>query len=381
MLLEDDYEHVDTDGDPYLGPRGIFARAEEGLDAQVLLDPLEEQFDLPSQPIDSGNRLGGQVEVVGHEDVGLAFVGVHVANTAQRLRIGLMRIVASQNDGLVGLHAGGRVDRLAVATTETETPLGPCHEEGSGLIHAEQTGEVHIPTVHHVEGVGFEIHHRQNVRVVQFPIADHDHGRHAGAHVEQCVKFDGGLAFSELGPRKQRQAQIDDSGVQRVQRMTQVYADVFAGIQPARLGDQRLGKIQMDTPVADLVGVGQRIARDATADAHVIQLDPVRPQTPLDVPQALAIGQLSKCHAQELVPARKRFDLVIAPMAIDATTELVNGREFHELRKNRFAGIHRRSPRNFRENPARNPGERSNRLRANCALSYDFSMAYNRIPK
>ena len=46
-LFDDGDEHVDGDRDPDLGFDGIFRGAEKSLDAQVLLDPFEEQLDTP----------------------------------------------------------------------------------------------------------------------------------------------------------------------------------------------------------------------------------------------------------------------------------------------------------------------------------------------
>ena len=48
-LLDDSDQNVDRNGDPDLGFHGVFRGPEEALDAQVLLDPLEEQLDIPLQ--------------------------------------------------------------------------------------------------------------------------------------------------------------------------------------------------------------------------------------------------------------------------------------------------------------------------------------------
>ena len=47
-LIETGHDKVNADGDPYLGADSVFAGSEEGFDAKVLLDPLEEEFDLPT---------------------------------------------------------------------------------------------------------------------------------------------------------------------------------------------------------------------------------------------------------------------------------------------------------------------------------------------
>jgi len=68
------------------------------------------------------------------------------------------------------------------------------------------------------------------------------------------------------------------------------------------------------------------------------------PGAGLDVSEAFAITELGKNHTEELVPAGKGFDLVVAPISFDALAELVAGQEIQELKKNGFAGVHVSSP-------------------------------------
>ncbi len=67
--LEVGQRQIDADGDPDLGHDGIAGGAQEALDLQVLLDPLEEQFDLPTGFVDLGDGAGGELEIVGQEIV------------------------------------------------------------------------------------------------------------------------------------------------------------------------------------------------------------------------------------------------------------------------------------------------------------------------
>ena len=75
-LLNDGHQHVGGHGDPYLALDGILGSAEETLDAQVLLDPLEEQFYLPAAAVELGDRERGQRKIVGQEHQRLAFLGL-----------------------------------------------------------------------------------------------------------------------------------------------------------------------------------------------------------------------------------------------------------------------------------------------------------------
>jgi hypothetical protein len=54
---------------------------EERLDAKVLLDSFEEQFDLPAVSIQVGHRLYRNGEIVGQEVVGLAGLSIVVFDT------------------------------------------------------------------------------------------------------------------------------------------------------------------------------------------------------------------------------------------------------------------------------------------------------------
>ena len=49
MFSHDGDERVDAGGDPELGLDGVLRSSQERLDPQILLDPFEEQFHLPSR--------------------------------------------------------------------------------------------------------------------------------------------------------------------------------------------------------------------------------------------------------------------------------------------------------------------------------------------
>ena len=100
-LLENRQQQVDTDGDPDLNFDGIGRGAVEGLDAEMLLDPFEEQLHLPACLVEreqvgrqqrhfpaafvklrDGQRREG--EVVGQEDQVRVMFRVEEMNAASR---------------------------------------------------------------------------------------------------------------------------------------------------------------------------------------------------------------------------------------------------------------------------------------------------------
>ena len=77
---------------------------------------------------------------------------------------------------------------------------------------------------------------------------------------KRVVQLDGCLGRAKRRPRKHRETQIDRAGIQSVDRVVEIDAERFCGIEAAGNPDQRLGKVGIDAPVATLVGVGQSTA-------------------------------------------------------------------------------------------------------------------------
>src|ERR1700674_741180 len=118
-----------------------------------------------------------------------------------------------------------------------------------------------------------------------------------------------------------------------------------AGIQGPRDADQAVREIGIDAPVACGIGVGQRVARDVTADAKVIELAGLSTQAGFDVAQALAIRELCECHTQVLIQTREALDLVLALIPSNAAAKRSEWQMLHHLRKNELALMHRATPR------------------------------------
>jgi len=97
-------------------------------------------------------------------------------------------------------------------------------------------------------------------------------GRNAAPQIEQGVYLDGAFVATELRPRKHRQTKIDGRGVQCIDCLGQLHTERFVAIKLASRCDEHPGEIGKDAPVARFVGVRQRVARDAAAKTHVIQL-------------------------------------------------------------------------------------------------------------
>jgi len=76
------------------------------------------------------------------------------------------------------------------------------------------------------------------------------------------------------------------------------------GIKLPGSWEENLCKVGVNTPISDLVGMGQRVTGDLAANAPVIKPLLCRPQADLDVPQAFTIGKLKK-PGRETDPRRR----------------------------------------------------------------------------
>lgn len=139
--------------------------------------------------------------------------------------------------------------------------------------------------------------------------------------------------------------QIDGRGIQGVDRplpLVELFqAERLVHVQATRFGDQALREVGVHTPVALLVGIGQRASRDGSgAKSQVVDLLGYRPKTRLDVAQTLAVGELRKGHAEELVPAGEALHSTVAVAPPDQPPERVPRQVVHELSENGASLVH-----------------------------------------
>ena len=124
-------------------------------------------------------------------------------------------------------------------------------------MQAVESLEVEIAAVHDVEGARLGNEHIEDVDVVQFAVGEMDETRDSPVQVEQRVQLHGCFGCAELGPREQRQAQVDGGGIQCIDRLGEIHRKGFLSIQAPGDADESVSELGKDAPVARLVGVGE----------------------------------------------------------------------------------------------------------------------------
>lgn len=187
----------------------------------------------------------------------------------------------------------------------------------------EEAAKVEITAIHDIDGPGLDDQIVEDIDIVNVSGGYDHHRGNVAVQIQKGVHFYGALPFPELGPGKQRQTKIDGCRIQDINGLFQFDAEGIGGVKFSGLSDEDFGKVGIDTPISELIGVRQGIAGDLAPYAQMIQFGLGGPQTGLDVPQAFPVGKLGESHAKELVPAGEALDLVVAVVPIDAFAKLV----------------------------------------------------------
>ena len=233
------------------------------------------------------------------------FVGcrIPVSDSPQLPRVILGSVKVVQHHGLIADQSRAALDWPGYNAPDIRIALGSSDEEPTALMQGVESSEIQISPVHHIEGAGFGDQDVEYIDVVPFAVGNMDKTRDLTAQIQQRMHLDRALGRAKRRPREQRQTQIDGGRVQCIDGVVQFQAQGFGGVQLPCNSNQRLGELAVQAPVAALVGIGQIAAREVAAQSEVIRFGGMRFETRLDVPQALAKGDLRERHAQELVQA------------------------------------------------------------------------------
>src|SRR3974377_654801 len=343
-LFENGHQDVHRDGDPNLCLHGVLGAAVKGFDAQVLLDPFEEQLDSPSRLVKPGDAQRRKREIVCQKRQPSFGLGVEVANAPQRVGVVPGGSDPGEGDSLIAPQSGGPIDGVGVSPLKLEIVLGTGDIEGRSSRQDQEPSKVYVASIHNVEGTRLGQEGVEDVDVVNPSRSHADKGGNAAAQVQKGVQFDRRFVLAKASPGKQRQAQIDGGGIQGVDGLLQLDAERIVDVQMAGGANQSLSEVGIDAPVALLVGGGQSAPRRPTVKAHVVKLARHRAQTGFDIAKTFAVGQLSEGHAQELIPTGEAFDVVVAVIAIHANLKLVARDIVHELSQNGSCRVHRLPP-------------------------------------
>ena len=135
-----------------------------------------------------------------------------------------------------------------------------------------------------------------------------------------------------MRPGEDCQAQVDGCRVEGIDGIRKLQPEVVVRVKPARQGDQTVGQLGVDAPVALLVCVCQSRAPNRFPKAHVVKFGLLNRKAGFDVAQAFTIRQLRKCHCPVLLGAGQGPHAMVASISSNNPVECFPWQEIQALR-------------------------------------------------
>ena len=340
LLFDDGDQHVGGHGAPDLRLHRVLARAHKTLDAQVLLDPFEEQLHLPAALVQRGNGQRRQRRIVGQKHQRFSRYGVFVSDAPQMFRVVAGHVKPVEMNGLIAYHSRGSVGLGRVHAPRVHAAFGAGYKERSRLMYLVKPAEIQVASIHHVKRPRFDGQDVEHVDIAHLAVADVNESRNRATQIQQRVHLHRRFGAAKRSPVEQAQAQVDGGRVQCVNRRIQFQPRRFFGIEIACSQNQAHRQRVINMPVSLVQGTRERRASGDAAQAHMEQLALVGRQTGFDVAQRLAPRQLRERHHTKQVGAVQGAYTRISVVTVDDAAKGLPRNVLHDLRKQRLANIH-----------------------------------------
>ena len=340
VVFKDSDEAICDDGNMYLYTYGILRSSPKGLDAEVLLDPFEEQLNLPAILVQQGNVLGGKLEVVRVVCEGPMQLWSVINDAPEREGVILLVPLSCEPDRLVTkdiVRAFREV--FPVFDSIIGMELLTYDEERSRLMDGEESCEVKVASVKHIAGqrlIGKPVH---SIDIVQSGGCDSIEYGNLRNDVNLCMDLDAGLGLSELRPTEYGQAKVNGRGVHGIEPAVQLkrLCDALALCN----GDHVKGKLLKDAVVPEVVGPGQHLTVDGlAAEAEKERFPTMGERNICKFPQSTATLKLAEHKNQQLAPMAQRPAAGMVVVLDNKTPELPLREELCYLSENIMTYMH-----------------------------------------
>jgi hypothetical protein len=214
---------------PNLGLQGVGAGTDEGLDLEVLLEHLEEEFDLPSIPVYPANGGRSEGKVVS-EKLNLTLVlFVPDYHTAKQPRILKTCDRAGEADNLVSKDVPALRQGAVMYDFISGVVLESGNKENTGVIPLAKEFKVAVGPIHSDDAPGGKGEMAGSDDVGSLAFGDHGEVRQIAVVVKEQVELNGALGLTEISPGKQPEAEVDGAGVEAEQFVLETELLLFAG--------------------------------------------------------------------------------------------------------------------------------------------------------
>ena len=340
LLLGNDKQKVVTDGYPYLREDCIHSRTVERLDVEMLLDPLEEDLNLPPFAVEfsDGNRL--QSEVIGQEAIDSAVPKVLIDNKSEIIGVLSGSVISGKPDCLIGDKAGLRINFSAIHNLILHVVFGPSNEPRMRLMEmGVERIKLDIAFIHEIVSVRFYRNFLKYLGIMNRGLCKAYERWDRAIQVHQSVHLEAAFSVMKRSPRAERKTQFNGAAVESANHFVKVYSQLLTGIKVLCLLYKDMAKVLIYAPITLLVSFCKG------RFGHYLQSGPIqvlraKVKRCLNISQAASVCELSKAHHKELVPAIELDSVPVAFVAIHTLAEFIFGEERHKLCEDCFTLIH-----------------------------------------
>ena len=305
VVLNDSDETVCDDGNMDLNAHRIVALSPERLNLEVLLDPLEEQFDLPPVFVKESDVLGCKIEVVRVISERTVQVRSIVDDTPDLAWVLLLVLLLRKDDGLVTQDIVFSVKNIFTSNDFIFwTLLLTDDEEGSKHSNLIKSGEVKVASVKDIACqrlVGEPVH---SIDIMHVGIGDSVKYRYLSDDVNLSVDLNARLCASELRPGKERHTEVDRCGVHGIESAVQLK---LSG-NPSFLRKEHHveSKLLKDAVVPEVVSLRKRALVDGRlSESEMKRLLSMSSCYICEFSQPFATHKLSEHKNEKLAPRRR----------------------------------------------------------------------------
>lgn len=307
---------------------------------QVLLDPLEENLNLPSFPIKFCNSDCINREVISEESIGFSDSKVLIYNKSKVTRILLRSIKSCKLYRLIGDKSRLSINFPRLSNYVKHIILGsgdkPCVVLMKVLI---ERLKLHVAFIHKIVGVCHNRYFIHNLGIMNRGLCKADKYKNGAFQVHQGMHLETSFAMVESCPWTQCQTRLNGTVVKSANHFIKVNPKLFSFVQLLSLLYQDIAKVLIDTPILFLVRLCKCRFRH-NLKSRPIQVLRTKFKSSLNISQATAISELCKAHYQKLISAIELYGMSVTIIPFDTLAEFILGKERHKLHEDCFAFIH-----------------------------------------
>lgn len=302
LMFDDTHEAISDNGNMYLNTYGILTFSPKGLDLKVLLNPFEEQFNLPSILIEEGNVGCLEIEVVRVVSKRSFEVWRIVDNPSDGRWVVPLVSLSRKTYSLVSEHIVFTIKNIFTFHDHiVGVRLLPDDEECPRLLNGEETGEIKVSSIKHVARQGLILKPVHGVEITDACIADSVENRYLRNDVNLCMYLDARFRGSELRPPENSETKVDGRGIDGIE--SSMKFKLFGDTQSLCPADHVEGKILVDPVVTKSVGLRDDVSSWGNlSESEMIRSFGMSVDDVCKFPKSAAACELTKYKHKKMVP-------------------------------------------------------------------------------